>query len=179
MIPFPRGKYHVILADPPWNERGGGKIVRGAQRHYPLMKTKEVCALPVGEIADKDCHLYLWVTNNFLPDGLLVIEAWGFSYITMITWVKDKIGLGQYFRGQTEHCLFARKGKLPFLIKDGRRAQGVTVFGARRRRHSQKPERMRRMIDHVSGSSERRKIELFAREKVSGWDAWGYEAHKE
>ena len=87
--------YKTIYADPPWMERGGGKIKRGADKHYPLMSTKDIIALPVREIADPEgCHLYLWTTNNFLPDALKVVEAWGFQYVTMITWMKNSIGLG-------------------------------------------------------------------------------------
>jgi len=71
-------KYKTIYADPPWMERGGGKIKRGADRHYPLMKTKDICDLPIiKEIVDDNAHLYLWTTNNFLKDGLQVMEAWG------------------------------------------------------------------------------------------------------
>lgn len=88
-------KYKTIYADPPWMEVGGGKIRRGADAHYPLMTTEQIMALPVGELADPDgCHLYLWTTNNFLPDALKVAEAWGFEYVTMITWLKEKQGLG-------------------------------------------------------------------------------------
>lgn len=120
-------KYKTIYVDPPWMERGGGKIKRGADRHYKLMTTKEIMQLPVAELADDNCHLYLWVTNNFLPDALKVITAWGFRYITTITWVKDRMGLGQYYRGLTEHCLFAVKGRLPYKIIDGKRQQGRNV----------------------------------------------------
>ena len=77
-------KYKTIYADPPWMEHGGGKIKRGADRHYPLMKTKEIMALPVPDLVDPEgCHLYLWTTNNFLPDALEVVHAWGFEYVTM------------------------------------------------------------------------------------------------
>lgn len=89
-IQFPNKKYKTIYADPPWKESGGGKIKRGADRHYPLMSTKEICELPVWKIADDNCHLYLWTTNNFLQDAFKVIEAWGFTYITCITWMKDR-----------------------------------------------------------------------------------------
>ena len=105
-------KYKTIYADPPWMEHGGGKIKRGADRHYPLMKTKDILALPVHELIDPEgCHLYLWTTNNFLPDALEVVKAWGFEYVTLITWMKDRQGLGQYYRGLTEHCIFARTKK--------------------------------------------------------------------
>ena len=167
-------KYNVIYADPPWEEKGGGKIKRGADRHYPLMKTKDILELPVKDIvAIEGAHLYLWATNNHLKDAFEVIEAWGFEYVTMITWMKDKLGLGQYFRGKTEHCLFATtKKKLPYNTIEGKRAQGVTGFIAPRGRHSEKPEEMRQMIEKVSTGE---KIELFARKHVDGWDCWGNE----
>ena len=160
-------KYKTIYADPPWWEVGGGKIKRGADAHYPLMKTKDICEFPVSEIADDNCHLYLWATNNHLLDAFKVIEAWGFRYITMITWFKDRIGLGQYFRGMTEHCLFAVKGNLPYKVINGKRAQGVTGFYEPKREHSRKPDKMREMIELVSYAP---RIELFAREEFEGWD---------
>ena len=165
-------KYKTIYADPPWKESGGGKIKRGADRHYPLMSTKEIMELPVQDIAEENAHLYLWVTNNFLKDGLKVMDAWGFRYITTITWMKDRMGLGQYFRGKTEHCLFGVKGRLPYKIKNGKRQQGVTGFAAKRGRHSEKPQEMREMIEVVSYAPY---IELFARDTFDKWDAWGNE----
>ncbi len=167
---FPSKKYKTIYADPPWNESGGGKIKRGADRHYKLMKTKDIMALPVQNIAEDNCHLYLWTTNNFLQDALKVVEAWGFRYVTMITWGKDRIGLGQYYRGMTEHCIFAVKGKLPYKMVDGKRKQGKTLILAPKREHSQKPEEMRKMIETVSYEP---RIELFARKHTEGWDVWG------
>jgi len=166
-------KYKTIYADPPWEERGGGVIKRGADAHYPLMHYTEIKALPVKNLAHPvGCHLYLWVTNNFLNTGLEVMREWGFVYITTITWMKDKQGLGQYFRGITEHCLFGVRGKLPFKIIDGKRMQGLTGFTAIRREHSRKPDEMREMIEMVSYEP---RIELFAREQFPGWDAWGNE----
>ena len=177
-------KYRTIYADPPWNERGAGKIVRGAQRHYPLMSTRDICGLRLngfqgcvlapfaGDVAERDAHLYLWVTNNFLLDGLSVLKAWGFEYKTMITWAKDRIGLGQYFRGQTEHCLFGVRGNLPYRMQDGKRMQGSTLINASRSHHSKKPIEMRQMIERVSVGPY---LELFARERVIGWDVWGNE----
>lgn len=173
-------QYRTILADPPWMERGGGKIKRGADRHYPLMPTKEIKVLgqQVQAIAAPSCHLYLWVTNNFLPDGLEVMAAWGFRYVTKITWVKEgQPGLGQYFRGITEDCLFGVRGNLPYKLDGfGRRAQGTTAFGAPRGRHSEKPERMYELIERVSYGPY---LELFARTKRPGWDSWGNEIDSE
>jgi len=168
-------RYRTIYADPPWPERGGGKIKRGADRHYSLMTVKEIMALPVANLAEDNCHLYLWATNNYLPAALEVMRAWGFTYKTAITWGKDKFGLGQYFRGQTEHCLFGVKGNLPYKVTDGKRQQGITLILAPRREHSRKPDEMRQMIEKVSYEP---RIELFAREQVDGWDSWGNEVDK-
>ncbi len=165
-------KYQTLYADPPWLERGGGKIKRGADRHYSLMKTKDIVSLPVAKLTDDNCHLYLWTTNNFLPDALEVMKAWGFTYKTMITWYKDKIGLGQYFRGITEHCLFGVKGVLPYKTLDGKRCQGKTGFYAPKGKHSEKPTEMRKMIELVSYEP---RLELFARDVFPGWDCWGNE----
>jgi N6-adenosine-specific RNA methylase IME4 len=166
-------KYRTVLLDPPWNESGGGKIKRGADRHYPLMKTPEILALCQDVLKDKtddNCHCYLWVTNNFLPDGLEVINALGFNYKTCITWNKDRFGLGQYYRGITEHCLFSVKGNLPYKVLDGKRQQGITGFYECKREHSRKPEAMYSMIEKVSYPP---RLELFARYHRHGWDVWG------
>lgn len=191
-VPPPPGvcAYRTIYADPPWLERGGGQIKRGADRHYALMSTADICALPVGSWGAPDAHAYVWVTNNFLPDGLRVLEAWGYRYVTKIDWFKGdvddtlavelmddadlQVGLGQYFRGVTESCLFGVRGRLPYRTReDGKRAQGRTGFHAPRGEHSAKPETMRRMIELVSPGP---RLELFARRPAAGWDLWGDEA---
>lgn len=172
-----KGEYRTIYIDPPWNERGGGKIKRGADRHYPLMSLSEIKSLPIGDIAHPNgCHLYMWVTNNFLPQGLECLKAWGFDYVTTITWMKDRIGLGQYFRGITEHCIFATTSKrLPYKVIDGKRAQGKTGFYAPKREHSRKPDEMRDMIEAVSYEP---RAEIFARSHFHGWDCYGNETDK-
>lgn len=168
-------KYKTIYADPPWAEQGGGKIKRGADRHYPLMKTKDIIQMKslICDLSADNCHLYLWVTNNYLQDGLEVMRQWGFRYVTTITWLKDRCGLGQYHRGLTEHCLFGVKGILPYKVIDGKRQQGLTGFQAPRTKHSEKPNEMREMIEKVSYPPF---IELFAREKFDGWDNLGNES---
>lgn len=162
ILPFESKTFHTIYADPPWMERGAGRIKRGADRHYPLMKTENIInmANEIKRVAHDNAHLYLWVTNNFLPDGLEVMKQWGFSYKTMITWVKDRIGLGQYFRGITEHCLFGTRGSLPYRIVDGKKQQGMTLVTAPRTIHSKKPEQMYGLIETVSYPPY---LELFAR----------------
>jgi N6-adenosine-specific RNA methylase IME4 len=167
-------RYKTIYADPPWPEYGGGKIKRGADRHYPLMPVRDIIGLAekLQPYIDQDgCHLYLWATNNYLPEALETMKAWGFDYKTTITWIKDRMGLGQYFRGITEHCLFGVRGSLPYRTReDGKRAQGITGFEAPRLQHSVKPEKMRRMIETVSYGGY---LELFARRRTPGWDVWG------
>jgi len=167
-------KYKTIYVDPPWPEVGGGKIRRGADKHYKVMSVDEIALYGdlINTVAQEKCHLYLWATNNYLKDAFRLLERWGWEYITMITWMKDRKGLGQYFRGKTEHCLFARRGVLPYRKKDGKRAQGVTGFIEARGRHSAKPKTMREMIELVSYKP---RLEMFAREKHKGWDVWGNE----
>lgn len=185
-------KYRTIYADPPWSEFGGGQIKRGADRHYPLMRTRDIAALQlcaperwfhnlgVHQVVEDDAHLYLWATNNKLLDALEVVRAWGFEYKTLITWAKDKFGLGQYYRGQTEHVIFATRGVCPYRVgENGKRAQGRTLidgFDAPRGEHSVKPEVMRKWIESVSPGPY---LELFARRRVEGWDAWGNEVSNE
>ena len=143
------------------------------------MATKEIIVLLNKEILPKlkeNCHLYLWVTNNYLRDGLKVIEEMGFRYVTMITWMKDRFGLGQYFRGKTEHCLFAVKGRQSYKEESGKRQQGVTGFMADRREHSKKPEEMVEMIKKVSYPPF---LEVFARTQREGWTVWGNEVCEE
>lgn len=166
--------YKTIYIDPPWPEQGGGKIKRGADRHYKLMRVEDIQALPVPQLASTEgCHLYLWVTNNFLQKGLDIVKNWGFEYITTITWQKDRAGLGQYYRGLTEHCIFAStKKRLPYKLSDGKRMQGVTGFYEPKTIHSRKPAKMREMVETVSYEP---RIELFARQHFDGWDCWGNE----
>ena len=162
--------FQTIVIDPPWNETGGGKIRRGADRHYPLMKTPAIidtvrnCRLWYP--AD-NAHLYLWVTNNFLRDGLQVMKALDFRYVTMLTWAKDRFGLGYYFRGQTEQVLFGVRGKLPPLAKTQ-----STLINAARQKHSQKPNEFFEKIEQVSPAP---RLELFARVPRDGWVSWGDE----
>jgi N6-adenosine-specific RNA methylase IME4 len=186
-------KFGCIVADPPWLESGGGKIKRGADRHYPLMKTEEIAALQVQSIVPANAHLYMWITNNFLARGahVQVANAWGFRPVTVLTWKKlGRIGLGQYFRGTTEHVVFCVRGAPPYKIRaDGIRAQGVTDFndvnlfaglpeGAwfeepRPGAHSRKPTKIHEWAELVSHGPY---LEMFARTARPGWEAWGNEA---
>ena len=169
------GKFKTIVIDPPWNERGGGKYKRGADRHYPLMKTPDIVKTIYGcpywtDIAD-NAHLYLWVTNNFLADGLFVLQCLGFAYKTNFVWVKDKIGLGQYFRGQHELCLFATKGKQPTEPRTLTRSIS-SVLQAGRGRHSAKPTESYELIQKRSHGPY---LEIFSRTPRDNWTVWGNE----
>ena len=162
-------KYRCIMADPPWPERGGGKIKRGADRHYPLMSVNDIRDLPVRWVADDNAHLYLWATNNFLADAMEVMKAWGFRYVTNIAWAKikdgkEQFGLGQYFRGGHELCLFGVRGKLK-AIKPSK-----TLLVAPRTKHSRKPDEIFLRAEQVTPGP---RLEMFCREPRPGWDSLG------
>ena len=170
-------KYRTIVADPPWRYdttaplASGGNA--GAEAQYSTMALDEICALPVGESADKDCHLYLWITNPLLFEGKRVCDSWGFRYITLLTWHKlGKLGLGYYFRGDTEHVIFGIRGKAP--IEPALRVSNH--FAASRTVHSAKPDRFYEIVERVSPGPY---LELFARRRRYGWDVWGDEAPTE
>lgn len=172
---IPRKTYRTVYWDPPWPERGGGKIKRGADRHYPTMTKRQITDFNLDRWAGPDCHLYTWATNTYLEFALDMLKAKGFRYITTVTWMKDRMGLGQYYRGITEHCLFHVRGKIPYAVapEGGKRPQGLTgFFEAPKNRHSEKPAEMRRMIEVVSPAD---RIELFARQRHPEWAAWGNE----
>jgi N6-adenosine-specific RNA methylase IME4 len=157
--------YRTILADPPWEigQRGG----YGAHHHYPLMSLADICALPVGELAEANAHLWLWVTNGTLFAGKEVMGAWGFTYRSILTWVKPVFGLGMFLRTASEHLLLGTRGKAPILY----RSQPTWLF-APRQEHSHKPEEQYAVIERCSPGPY---LELFARRKRPGWDVWGNE----
>jgi N6-adenosine-specific RNA methylase IME4 len=175
------GRFSVIYADPPWAYRDSG-IRGGTDKHYQTMTLPQLCALDVARLAADDCALFLWTTWPFLGEALQVISAWGFRYKNCaFAWVKTtKIGapatgLGHYTRGNTEPCLFATRGKVrradagvPQVLLD--ELPEETLF-APRGQHSAKPPEARDRIVRLLGDVPR--IELFARERVPGWEAWG------
>lgn len=173
----------TVLMDPPWFERGGGKIKRGADRHYDLLKTKTmpevVAGCPYWGNWQESVHLYMWVTNTYLCNGdaLWLAKELGFRPITLLTWAKTRIGLGQYFRGQTEHVLFCVKG--PTLFTEGTHS---TLLGGDKiphpvdekgkRIHSRKPDQLHRLIEEASPGKH---LEIFARVPQENWLTWGNE----
>ena len=164
-------RYSCILIDPPWAERGGGKIKRGADRHYPLIPTKEMPRVIYGSgvfVPADDCHLWLWSTNTFLPDALWLMEALGFRYITNAIWAKNRMGLGQYLRGQHELLLLGVRGSGPKVRTE--RRDLPSLIQAPRRKHSEKPEESYALIEARSNGP---RLEMFARREREGWDCWG------
>lgn len=179
--------YATIYMDSPWPERGGGKSKRGADRHYPLMTVRKIAALPIGEIAAPDAHLWSWATSNYLADAIDCGRAWGFRYIGCRPWVKAEPqywgerqqdiwipqapGLGQYMRCDAEFLLLFVRGKA--MVPKWKPRQ--TIY-APRGRHSAKPDCVRRDIEKMSPGP---RIELFARERHEGWAAWGNEVQSD
>jgi N6-adenosine-specific RNA methylase IME4 len=165
--PLPAGSFRVIVADPPWQY--DNKATRGAaEDHYSTMTIAELCTLDVEDRAAPDAHLYLWTTNGFLREAFTVMEAWGFTYKTCLTWVKPQLGIGNYFRGSSEHVLFGLRGKLPMTDKNQ-----PTWFKASRTRHSAKPDSFYDLVEKVSPGPY---LEMFSRRRRFGWEGWGHEA---
>lgn len=169
-------KYKTILADPPWAQELTGKWKRSNMRAtelpYPTMTVDEIKALPVGDLADTGCHLWLWTTNQFLRAGFEVMEAWGFKYLAPITWVKPS-GIGNYFIHRTQTILFGYKEKCQFPLE---RFKPTVLMATNPHKHSQKPEASYELIESVSPES---RLELFARRKRFGWDVWGNEVESD
>ena len=173
------GTFSAILADPPWRfQNRTGKMAPEHRRlhRYRTMTADEIAALPVAAHAKAASHLYLWVPNALLREGLQVMAAWGFTYKTNLVWYKvrkdggpDGRGVGFYFRNVTELLLFGVKGKIRTL-KPGRTQ--VNLIATRKREHSRKPVEIYDLIQRCSPGPY---LELFARDQVEGWTAWGDE----
>lgn len=165
--------YRTVVADPPW--RYGNTSTRGAaENHYPTMTIEELCDLEtngrrVADCVADDAHLYLWVTNNFLREAFAVLDAWGFAYKTCLTWVKPQMGMGNYFRGSTEHILFGVRGSLRTAERNL-----VNWFEAPRAKHSAKPDCFYDLVEKASPGPY---LELFARRaRLGDWHYWGNES---
>jgi N6-adenosine-specific RNA methylase IME4 len=166
----PNVRYPVIVLDPPWDWGDEGDVDQfgRARPTYDTMPFSDILALPVADLAEKNAHIYLWITNRSLPKGFQLLEAWGFRYITALTWCKPHFGMGNYFRGSTEHVLFGVRGSLPLLRKD----TGTWFSAPRPGRHSAKPDEFYTLVESCSPGPW---LEMFARERRAGWAAWGAE----
>ncbi len=171
---LPDKKYKIIYADPPWEYEDKALAGnRGANCKYDLMSIDEICKLPVKEISDDDCILFIWGTWTHLKEIQTVIESWGFEYKTVgFVWIKKNIngtyfmGMGTKTRSNTEYCLIGIRGQIERL--DAGISQIIDTIP---KNHSQKPDEVRTKIIKLCGDLPR--IELFARTKVHGWDVWG------
>ena len=173
--------FQTVLADPPWRFiNRTGKVAPEHRRlsRYETMTTDEICALPVQALVAEPAHLYLWVPNALLPEGLKVMEAWGFEYKSNIVWHKirkdggsDGRGVGFYFRNVTELLLFGIRGKKARTLAPARRQ--VNMIQSRKREHSRKPDEQYDVIEDCSSGPY---LELFARGTRPGWKYWGNQA---
>jgi N6-adenosine-specific RNA methylase IME4 len=182
-LPATEGGFKTILADPPWRfTNRTGKVAPEHRRldRYSTMEMEDIRALSVAEVAAPNAHLYLWVPNALLPEGLKVMEAWGFRYVSNIIWAKrrkdggpDGRGVGFYFRNVTEMLLFGVRGSMRTLQPARSR---VNMIETRKREHSRKPDEQYELIEACSPGPY---LELFARHSRPGWTGWGDEADAE
>ena len=164
-------KYQIIYADPPWPIRWRASEKIGTKPlAYPTMTISELCALPVKDIADDYSMLFMWVTNEFLPEGLGIIKFWGFQYNKLWTWCKPTCS-GGHPRNATEHIIEAGRGMINSIGKHEKAINNW--FQAPTKGHSVKPGIARKIIEHCYPNTT--KIELFARQKTEGWDCIGNE----
>ena len=172
-------KYKIIYADPPWsfkNKNTGGSMISGASAKYNTMTVKDICNLPVSQIVDDNCILFMWWVASQPEEALAVVKSWGFKLKTMtgFNWIKTTktgkmdFGMGFWTRAGSECCLIATKGK-PKRINGSVRS----VVVSSKAEHSKKPKIIRDKIVELCGDIPR--IELFARQTTNGWDAWGNE----
>ena len=176
-------RFATILADPPWRfANRTGKVAPEHRRlsRYGTMDLDQICALPVARVADRRAHLYLWVPNALVVEGLAVMRAWGFAYKTNLVWYKtrrdggpDGRGVGFYFRNVTELLLFGVRGTLR-TREAGRRQTNIIV--SRKREHSRKPDEQYAIVESCSPGPY---LEMFARHARAGWTPWGNEAPDE
>jgi len=161
-------RYPVIYADPPWQYDFAKDSADEIENQYPTMALDDICAMPVADIATRDCILFLWATSPKLTEAMRVIDSWGFTYRTCAVWDKEWIGPGYYFRQRHELLLVATRGELPVPEPSNR---PDSVYSERRTEHSRKPEAYRAMIEQMYPELPR--IELFCRTPREGWSVWG------
>lgn len=164
----PIPKFRTIVADPPWTKNqtsGGSKNYGGAINHYSLMSLDRIKEMPIADLADENAHLYLWVTNGNIDEGLEVMKAWGFRYITKIEWLKPRLGIGNYWRNSSESCLFGVRGKLPPKCH----TQINWFIDYPTPIHSEKPRLFISMVEKVSPGPY---LELFCRRRPASAEKW-------
>ena len=178
---LPKKKYNLIYCDPPWQYNEGRVFVDGAaELQYPTMSIEELKALPIKELADKDCVMFLWVTFPKLKDGLELMEEWGFNYRTVaFVWIKmvegidkERSGIGFHTNSNAEIVLLGKRGRVDRINKDVKQ-----IIKSKITTHSSKPHEAYSRIERLYGDIP--KIELFARVRREGWDSWGNQVPKD
>jgi N6-adenosine-specific RNA methylase IME4 len=164
-------RFPIVYSDPPWRYDHPYSAATKIENHYPTMADADICALPVADICTHDAMLFLWVPSPLLKKGMAVLEAWGFEYRTCAVWDKLTIGMGIYFRQQHELLLLASRGKS--IVPDPAQLS-PSVVSIPRGEHSAKPAAFHELIERMYPTLP--KIELFARSRRDGWEAWGNEA---
>ena len=170
-------KYNIIYADPPWQYRSKECLAKKSilngklNYHYDTMSLEDIKNLPIKQIEEKDCLLFLWVVSPMLDDCIEVLKSWGFKYSTIgFVWYKEKTNPGSYTMSECEICLIGKKGRIP----TPRGSRNIRQFLSQKKDiHSKKPDEIRNRINKMF--PEQSKIELFARQHAEGWDCWGNE----
>lgn len=166
--PAPKGPFRVIVMDPPWAyEKRSADSSHRAASPYPEMSFTEIAVLPVRKLACQDSILWLWTTNAHMRAAIDLIDSWDFTYKTILTWAKDRMGTGDWLRGQTEHCVMAVRGKPTVNLTNQ-----TTLLRGSLREHSRKPEEFYKLVETLCPGS---KLEMFSRQERKGWQSHGDE----
>lgn len=167
--PLPDGPFDVIVIDPPWRyEPRDEDASHAGATPYATMSIEAIAALPVARLAGKDAVIWLWTTNTHIPHAFGIVAAWGCTYKTLLTWDKQRGGMGRWLRGQTEHALLCVRGDPTFTLSNQ-----TTLLAAKRGKHSEKPDELYALVESLCPGS---KLEMFARKARPGWARWGLEA---
>lgn len=170
-LPPPSGPYGVIVIDPPWKYTNRVEdTTHRARLSYPEMSQEQIGAIDVPAFTEPDAILWLWATNAFMHDAFHLVDGWGFTAKTILTWAKDRMGTGDWLRGKTEHCILAVRGRPVVTLTNQ-----TTLLTGPVREHSRKPDEFYALVEALCPGS---KVEMFAREMRPGWAAWGAEAGK-
>lgn len=169
-VALPSDVYRVIALDPPWKYGSRAEDpTHRARNPYPDMDVEQIKALPVATLAHQDAIVWLWTTNAFMREAFECLDAWGFQSKTILTWVKDRMGTGDWLRGKTEHCIMAVRGN-PIVTLTNQ----TTALAAPMREHSRKPDEFFALVDSLCPGN---KLEMFARQPREGWSSWGAEVN--
>lgn len=164
----PSGKFHVIAMDPPWSyEKRPNDATQRGQTPYPTMTIQDLAAMDIPSVCEENCILWLWTTNAFMEQAYQLARGWGFTIKTILTWVKDRMGTGDWLRGKSEHCLMCVRGR-PLVTLTNQ----TTILEGPVREHSRKPDEFFALVESLCPGL---KLEMFSREPRTGWTCIGAE----